>query len=237
MKSHFLSAACFMLFALLISQVSAQGVRGNGNVVTDSRSVGSFDGLIIKGACDVIISEGSSSRVRLKTDENLQEVVDIYVKEGNLIVENKESIKKSTEMTLYVSADRLSLIKVSGAANIEARDEIGGNELDIIISGAVDANLDLDVSCIHVSCSGAATLNLSGRSGCANYKIDGAATVKAYDLRTDKVKITVSGTGNAELHADENLDVAISGMASINYKGNARLTKNMRGMGSIQRQE
>lgn len=234
MKRNLFSAACLIILLFATSQILAQGVRGNGRVVTENRSVGNFDGLIIKGACDVIISQGAN-QVKLETDENLQEVVKIYVQDGNLVVENKESIKKSTEMKLYVSVNQLRLLKVSGAATIEARDVIEGKELEINVSGAADATLDVDVACLHVFCSGAVTLNLSGRSGCANYEIEGAATLKAFDLKSDEVQIDVSGTGSAELFADESLAITVSGMASIDYKGNPSITKKMHGTGSVNR--
>lgn len=236
MKSHFFSAVCLISLLFIAGQLSAQGVRGNGRVTTEVRSVGSFDGIIIKGACDVFLSEGSN-RVKLETDANLHEVVDIYVKDGKLIVDNKESIKKSTEMNLYISARELNLIKVSGAATLKTSDPISGKDLEISVSGAVDGELEVDVACLNVYCSGAATLNLSGRSGCANYEIDGAATLNAYDLRSDEVQIDVKGTGNAQLYATESLDVKVSGMASIDYKGNPSLTKSMRGMGSINQKQ
>lgn len=236
MKSHFFSAACLIFLLFVTSQMFAQGVRGNGRVITENRSVGSFDGIIIKGACDIILTEGSNS-VKLEADENLQEVVDIYVKDGNLVIKNKESIKKSTEMNLYISVRELRLLNISGAANLEARGVIHGKELEINVSGAVDATMEVDVACLNIFCNGAATLNLSGRSGCANYEIDGAATIKAYDLRSDEVEIDVRGTGSAQLNAAESLDIKVSGMANIDYKGNPSMTKSIKGMGSVNRKE
>jgi len=236
MKSHFFSTICLIFLLFVTSQIFAQGVRGNGRVITENRSVGSFDGIIIKGACDIILTEGSNS-VKLETDENLQDIVDIYVEDGNLVVKNKESIKKSTEMNLFVSVRELRLLKINGAATLDATDVIQGKELEINVSGAVDGTMEVDVACLNVYCSGAATLNLSGRSGCANYEVDGAATIKAYDLRSDEVEIDVRGTGNAQLYADESLNIKVSGMANIDYKGNPRMTKSMRGMGSVNRKE
>jgi len=235
MKNPITILVALLLLSFPLQQINAQKTQGNGRVTTETRSVGSFHSINIEGACDLIISSGNSSRIKLETDENLHDLVKTEVSNGYLTVSDDNKIKKSTRMRLYVSMEELRSLHISGASSITCEDQLSADEMNVHVSGAADGNLKVDASCLKVQCSGAANLTLSGRSGCAKYQISGAGEIKGFNLRTDDVEMRVSGTGNAELAVSESLEVEVSGMANIKYKGSPEVTRNMRGMGSIKR--
>jgi hypothetical protein len=225
-----------LLFLCLIgTSCSAQGIKGNGKVTSETRQVGEFHSLQIKGACDVYIAQGRSSSVMLKTDENLQEVISTVVEDGVLVVDNEKSIRKSTMVELRLSAENLRQIEILGAAKIVTEDPLRGSKLVLKISGAVEGALDLNLDELETQCSGAGSLKLVGRANRASYQIDGAASIKAFDLSCDDLSLAISGTGSAQVNAAHTLDVEVSGMASVRYKGSPEVKKQISGMGSVKK--
>ena len=85
MKRSFL----FSFFAVLIFSschyLGGKRVRGNGNIVTRDHTVGQFQRLEVSGAMQVYIKQDSSQQpVKVETDENLQDLVEIRESNGVL---------------------------------------------------------------------------------------------------------------------------------------------------------
>ena len=71
MKKNVLKAGIAILVMLLFSLgVTAQ--NGNGNVITQTRNVATFDGMSVSGIFKVIYTQGEPQSVKIETDENLR---------------------------------------------------------------------------------------------------------------------------------------------------------------------
>src|SRR5690349_7827335 len=64
-------------------------VKGSGKSTTQTRSVGGFKGIEVRGAADCDVTVGPATKVQVTTDDNLQSHVTLKVESGKLIVETK----------------------------------------------------------------------------------------------------------------------------------------------------
>ena len=55
-----LGVMILLLLNLTSSCMLADGIKGNGNVVTEERSVSGFDGIEVGGAFDIYITQGNT---------------------------------------------------------------------------------------------------------------------------------------------------------------------------------
>ena len=89
-------------------------------------------------------------------------------------------------------------------------------------------------SCSFVSIVGAGDFKLSGpRQSYLDIYITGAGNVDAYDMNVDECAISISGMGNCKVWVNNGLDVEISGVGIIYYKGDPVIKSNISGTGSI----
>ena len=73
----------------------------------------------------------------------------------------------------------------------------------------------------------------SGTADFHEITISGAGEIKAFDLKSKSLHLRISGAGDAEVYATEELKVKISGAGKVRYKGNPKVEKKISGAGSI----
>ena len=76
MKTKFFPVIVFACLFLGVSSLFAGchyigGVRGDGNVIKETRSVSSFNGIEISGAFDVYLKQGTTEEVIIEADDNI----------------------------------------------------------------------------------------------------------------------------------------------------------------------
>jgi hypothetical protein len=88
-------------------------------------------------------------------------------------------------------------------------------------------------------------LNFTGVTGACNYELEGAqqeelniyisgvGNIYAFDMPVNQCLIRVSGTTNCEVHVIDHLDVVISGVGNIWYRGNPEITTDISGVGNV----
>jgi len=63
--------------------------------------------------------------------------------------------------------------------------------------------------------------------------LTGVGNVEAYDLEVGKCTIVSTGVGDCEVNVRDELDVTITGLGTVYYKGNPDITQSVSGMGSL----
>lgn len=88
-------------------------------------------------------------------------------------------------------------------------------------------------------------LNFTGITGTGDYELSGAlqdrldiyitgvGNVDAFDMPVNTCNIRVSGTSNCQVHVNELLDVVISGVCNIWYRGNPTINTDISGIGNV----
>ncbi|GAA4746828.1 hypothetical protein GCM10023229_28680 [Flavisolibacter ginsenosidimutans] len=122
----------FLLIVIVFSscQLFGERVSGNGKIISRDRSVGSFNSVDASGSVKVHLKQDASPSVRIETDENLQQYVDVYVNGNTLVIKSKEgyNLDPSRDIVVYTSAPVYKSIDVSGSGDILGDNNITGTE-------------------------------------------------------------------------------------------------------------
>lgn len=214
-------------------------IRGNGHITSRQENVGSFNGIDVGGAINVRIKQDQSQSVKIETDENLMEFLEVFTDGSTLVIRTRQgyNLDPSREIVAYVSAPVFKSIGVSGASKIFGDNAISvNNELNLDASGASKIMLELIGGNVTGDVSGASGLELKGQVSKIDVEASGASHVKAYDLVTDDAVFSCSGASSAEVTANKNLRVEASGASHIRYKGNASVSQSTSGASSISKE-
>ncbi|NTS43225.1 DUF2807 domain-containing protein [Flavisolibacter sp. BT320] len=213
-------------------------VRGNGNIVNISRDLGSFNSIDAGGAVEVRVRQDGNHTVRIETDENLLEYLDVF-KDGNtLVIQPKKgyNLQPSDDMVVvHVSAPEFRSIEVSGASKVIGENKINGNTLELGASGASEIEMDLAVSSLQVDLSGSSGLQLRGSTAKFEAEASGASTLKCLNLITDETSLDISGSTDAEITANKQLNIDASGASNVAYRGNPSISQNSSGASSVKK--
>lgn len=212
------------------------GIRGDGNVLKETRKVGSFTGIDVSGAFKIVIKQGTTEEVVVEADANLLPIIRTDVVGSTLRIDTKKSVSNPTTMKVYVTVKDLSDIDVSGAVDIVSDGLLTLNELKIDASGASDSDLELSVKRLGLDCSGASKMKFRGTAGVVEMDLSGASDIFAYDFVAETYNMEISGAGNAQIHATKKLSASVSGAGTVKYKGSpTEINQDVSGAGSIRK--
>ncbi len=201
-------------------------VKGNGNMVTTERSVGSYDGVALSGWFDVELVSGREGELTLKGEENLLEHIITEVKNGtlNIKVEKGYNLEpsswKSGGIQVTVPVESIKSVTMSGSGDIVGKTRLEAQDFEVVMSGSGDITLEVASDHVETTLSGSGDIRLSGTAGTFEVRISGSGDVHAYELEARNVEAQVSGSADVKVTALESLTARVSGSGDVHYRGN-----------------
>jgi hypothetical protein len=190
----------FVLFTSMLFLTSCtfslNGIKGDGNVVSQERTASGFYGVAIQGAANVNVQHGADYKVVVTTDNNLQEFVLVEVKNDVVRINTEPKTNlRPTKLIVDVHLPELKSINLSGVGNVKLSD---GNASDLKISLSGVGNIDAQnyqVENIVIT-----------QSGVGNSKV----------WATNSLSGTLSGVGNISYKGNPAVTVNVSGVGKVN---------------------
>ncbi len=194
-----------------------QGIRGNGHITTDQRTVGAFSEIEAGGAFDIEWRAGAPA-LSITTDENLLQYIDNQNVDHRLRFHSHGNLRPTHGIKVVVSSPTRTGAKLTGATRLTASQ----------ISGAKFA----------VQSTGAARVTLDGTIDELLADMTGASQLSAKSLQTKTAQISTTGAADANIAVSDTLKVSITGAGKVFYSGNPKtLEKHITGAGSIRQRE
>jgi len=231
--------ALVALVGIASVSVAQDHVTGNGKMVTQKRSVSSFDAVNVSGGMQVLVKQAATISVQVEADENLQEYIETEVSGNKLTIRyrNKVSIHGG-KVKVYITVPTLNGASISGSGSMSSESEIpSSGEFKAAISGSGNIRMQTGARNVEARISGSGNIELGGNANDVDVVISGSGSFKGYNLKSKDVSVTISGSGNVETNVDGPLDAKISGSGSVYYKGNAAISLKSSGSGKVKRAE
>ncbi len=213
------------------------GVRGSGNVVSETRKVSGFDAIGVDYPARVLISQGTTESLKIEAEDNLLPGLKTEVKNGELRIYYKsvdgEHVNPTKTVTINITVKELSAVDFSSAGEL-ILDGIKSEDLSISLDGAGSVKInDITVQGLSVNLSGAGSASASGTADDISLNISGFGDFNGKELQTNNASVNISGAGGASVWAEDKLSATISGAGSVNYYGSPEVTKQISGVGNV----
>ncbi|MCF6171420.1 MAG: DUF2807 domain-containing protein [Bacteroidales bacterium] len=215
MKIQKLHSFIFLVTLLFSLPLSAQE-KGSGPISKQERQVGVFTAIKTGGAAEVILMQGGEQGVVVETNANIQDRVEVFVREKTLQMK-LNNVKNYSVLKLYITVAQLEKIQVSGASDVKSIDTLRGESLRLVASGASDLQLLVNYNNISTKASGASVVRLKGKSAAHSIEASGASVVKAKLLSTTTTVVKASGASSCFVNAKTNLTYQVSGSSDVSY--------------------
>ncbi len=234
------AVAIFGMISMLVTncymgEMSGERISGDGNFETETRNVDEFNKLGVSNMFNIILRQGTQE-LTIEAESNILEHLETEVSNGKLRIrtESGYNLKPTKTPNIYISMAELERIHLSGAGTFKSDDTFEATDVELDISGAVDIDLELNCETLKVSMSGAADMNLEGEADDFRLSTSGAGNIDAEDFVTEFSAVSISGAASARVHVTDHLKASISGLGSIEYKGNPeKIDKSVSGLGSV----
>lgn len=219
-----------MLFVTTVTVSPAQNLMVVNDKNAEERKVGSFHGIRVSNAFDVIIQQGNEEAVVVSaSEEKHRNRIRVEVKDGILRIwyDNdgfRISWNENRKLRAYISVKNLDLLDVSGACDVKIDGQLKGDKLRMDLSGASSVKGELIYNEVKVEQSGASDANLSGRVQNLSIGLSGASDFKGFELVADYCKTNASGASDVKITVNKDLKINASGASDVDYKGNATIS-------------
>jgi len=230
------------LFALLlVSATNAQNwgkkkIKGNGNVTTETRTTGEYNGIKCAGSMDFILISGNEGQIKLEGESNLLEYVVTEIKNGNLIVKMKKgiNIRSSKGIKVTIPFNDIDNVSLAGSGDLVSKDKIATNKLDISLAGSGDIILDIKADSVKSAIAGSGDITLKGNTNNLEVKVAGSGDFNGLHLQANNTEVSVAGSGDAKIVSNQSIKARVVGSGDIVYKGNPeKKDTKVSGSGSI----
>lgn len=218
--------------------MGGERITGNGQIVTRQRTAESFNSVEVSGGIKVHVRQQPTNEVSIETDENLMEFIDVFTDRGTLVIKEKSgyNLNPSKELTVFVAAPVFESIEVNGACDIIGEGTVSGNQpLKMRVSGSGDIVMQVHLPAVSAHISGSGNVQLAGKATNFDAHVSGSGSVKCLELETENTTLDLSGSSDAKVFANQQLNIDASGSASIEYKGAARVNQSISGSGSVKK--
>jgi len=216
----------FILFAVCIS-VNAQNwwnsktIKGNGNVITKTRTIDEFDSVALVGSFDLNLVDGDEGKITINAEENLIPYIITEVEGGELKVKFKKNINVRTykKIVITIPFEEIDGVVLSGSGDIVSEKTIEANTFEVSLSGSGDITLDVEANNIETNISGSGDVKLSGKTKNFDCAISGSGDIHGYELEVTNLKAAIAGSGNIKATVLNKIEAGIAGSGDIYYKG------------------
>lgn len=202
---------------LLVVGCHLPGIRGNGQIKTEERSIATFADVDASGAFEIEWQNGPSA-VRIATDENLLSYVETNVSSDTLHLRTREHVWPTHGIKVVISSPTRAGGKIRGAVKLTVK-QLSGPIFALESKGASEVSLDGSIERLLVDMTGASQLAAAG-------------------LQAKTAEISTTGAGDADVAVTDALKVVITGAGKVTYSGNPpTIKKQVTGAGSIHRKD
>ncbi len=212
----FAAAKLLTFAALALGGCHVTGIRGNGDITTETRTVADFTSVEADGAFTITWSNAPAS-LKITTDQNLLSRVETSVSGTKLRLHSRGQLRPTKGIKVILSSSGLSAASLTGAVRLTAT-KLAGHGFYLEGTGATRVVVDGTVNELMASMSGASRLD-------------------AESLQAETVAVSISGAGRAEVAASKVLKVSISGAGKVTYSGDPTVEKHVSGAGSVRRRD
>lgn len=213
-------------------------IKGNGEVITQERSVGDYSAVALSGPFDVDLVQGREGNITIQGESNLLEYLITEVRDGTLEIktERGHNLSSSTRsgIRITVPIESIEGIGLAGSGDIKGHFPIQADAFSARLAGSGDIDLVLDADRVDTALSGSGDITLSGQARTLEISVSGSGDVMAFGLEAASAQVNVSGSADVEVTATEGLVARISGSGDVRYRGNpVKVDARSTGSGSV----
>jgi hypothetical protein len=208
-------------------------VKGSGDIVSYEMDLDYFDGIKLREAADVFITQGPVQEVIVEAQENIIDLLDDDVDNDIWDIHFRKCTRKYKKMKIFITMPDITYVSVSGSGDIVGENVFDIDDLTLKISGSGTMDFGLDADDIDAKISGSGDIFLEGIADDLDYRISGSGDIRTFGLKASTADISISGSGNIEVWAEDHLSVNISGSGDVYFVGNPEIDVKISGSGRI----
>ncbi|SDB45691.1 Putative auto-transporter adhesin, head GIN domain [Flavobacteriaceae bacterium MAR_2010_188] len=204
------------------------GVSGNGHVVTEERIVkDDFDKIEAHAGLDVYLTQNGKNSVTVEADENLQDMIMVYVENGILHLTVEGNIRFAESKKVMVSFGEIREIQSNSGSDVYGEGVIKSEDLTLTSTSGSDMEVEVITNNLSLNASSGADLKVNGKTNNLTADASSGSDIKAGNLISQTCLANASSGADITVNTKKELVASAGSGGDINYSGNPEKVKNL----------
>ncbi len=232
------SVALAVLFATSCVSLG-QGVRGSGDVKSETRSVSGFSLVSVTNQGDLEINISDEERLVVTAEANLLPHISTEVRGGKLIIGTTPrgvSLRPSKPIRYTLFVKSLEGVETSSSGDIHA-DRLEGPRLSVRTTSSGDIEIGAiraDELTVNLSSSGDVSIS-GGSVDVLHLSLSSSGDYEGEGLSSRMADVSISSSGDATVRVEESLVARLSSSGNLHYRGDPKVEAKSTSSGRLQR--
>lgn len=226
-----------LLIVLLAILPGCRKVYPHGPDVRETRYVADFNKIDAAANFNIRYVAGSK-KVEVEAAENIQKYIIAETTGNTLVLKVKPHVNiMRGDATIYVSAPELTGVTLSGNGDFTSYDAINAQTMSLKVTGNGNVLIpQLTTEALDVIISGNGNITIqAGTAQNQDVSVRGNGDYFTDQMHSNYAKIRLTGSGNAKVWVNNQLDVTITGSGGVRYAGNPSVNASVTGSGKVMR--
>jgi len=228
------------LLVLLITTSSCfiegmTGIRGNGNVISEERSINSnFDAIKVQQGIKLYLTQGNQTELSIEADENILDLLITEVKNNELKIYFDKNVYRAKSRKVYLTTYSISKIRTSSGASVKSENTLQVSSLDIDASSGSSIKMYVNANEVSSESSSGADIDIYGKTEQFSANASSGSHIDADELEAVDVYAKVSSGANIDVNVTGKLTANASSGGDIDFEGNpTKVNKDTSSGGSV----
>lgn len=230
-------------------------IDGSGGIISVPLNLNSFHSIVAESVFEIQIEQGTEQLVVIEGQQNIIDHISTIVSDSIWLISltgecynELDIVVKITLPTIKsiesIAADRVILnsfdnldqftVLVSGSGRFFQSGVLNiSDRLVVESTGSGEIKANFDAERLDVLISGSADVILTGTTNSQAVTLSGSGSYLAFDLTSRICTMDNSGSGNAEVFVEDELQVKISASGNVSYKGSPTINSMITGSGKL----
>lgn len=236
--NKFATFALPFLFLMILSCDSNDCIRGEGQKVTETLALETISSITLFGSEKVTITQGNEQLVSVTGHKNIIDELNRKVDDEHWEIRLKDGCYKNADLAIEIQLSQLHAAYLNGSGDISIGDFEGPETQEFILTGSGNLSLlnNSGTNELLFVITGSGAIDCNGTFNDLtelDLTISGSGDIQAFKAPADQVFCQLTGSGNARVTANNELDVKIAGSGNVYYKGDPGITSTISGSGKL----
>ena len=230
-----ISIISFLLLSCNFSMNLGPGVDGNGNVVTEERTISpDFNEIKVSQGLDVYISQSDAIGLSVEADENLQDLIMTDVENSILRIYTTENIRRAQSKKIILSIETISAIKATSGSDVYSSNTISLSNLDLHATSGADITLDVITDILECKSTSGSDIKVTGTTTNFMAEATSGSDIDASNLKAEISNVKATSGADISVHTSKELTANATSGGDVKYSGNPKkVNKSDNSAGSV----
>ncbi len=208
-----LAALAALVFSLPVRAGEAR------SLVEEERELSGFDEIRFDGAGTLEVAVGEDFRVVIESTEKALPSIGAQVKGHELHIWREFGARRAP-LHVEITLPSLTGLELNGSVEVQVAGPVRTEDFELRSAGSASASIEgLEVGKLAVNLAGSGDLVAAGTAKRLDIETNGSAELRLARLEAESAKVTISGSGRADLRVTSSLEATINGSGRIHLSG------------------